>query len=244
MLRPFFTFYGGKWRAAPKYPPPMSGTIIEPFAGSAGYSLRWPDRKVVLVERDPYVAGTWRYLLSVSEREILALPDLEEGQSTDDLEVPQEARWLIGWYCGRGLASPRKTQSSWITDYIAGVYGKGTSPCIAWGQPIRQRIASQLSHIRHWTLIEGDYTEAPDVGATWFIDPPYIDKGRHYRHGSKGIYYPVLASWCRSRRGQVIVCENVGADWLPFQPFIDIKASEARQGGKVSREAIWTGAHP
>jgi len=239
-LRPFFTYYGGKWRAAPKYPPPMSDTIVEPFAGSAGYSLRWPDRRVVLVERDPYVAGTWRYLLSVSEAEILALPDLEPGQSTDDLDVPQEARWLIGWYCGRGLASPRKTQSSWITKYIAGDYGKGSSPCIAWGSPIRQRIASQLHAIRHWRLIEGDYTEAPDVPATWFVDPPYIDKGRHYRLGSSTLDYPALAAWCRTLQGQVMVCENVGADWLPFRPFIDIKVSEAKQGGKVSREAIWT----
>ena len=52
--------------------------------------------------------------------------------------------------------------------------------------------------------------------------------------------YEALADWCRSRRGQVIVCENVGADWLPFEPFITIKANESKSGGKVSREAIWT----
>jgi hypothetical protein len=33
-LRPFFGFYGGKWRDALKhYPPPEHDTIIEPFAG-------------------------------------------------------------------------------------------------------------------------------------------------------------------------------------------------------------------
>jgi site-specific DNA-adenine methylase len=34
-LRPFFTFYGGKWRAAPFYDAPTHGHIVEPFAGSA-----------------------------------------------------------------------------------------------------------------------------------------------------------------------------------------------------------------
>ena len=245
-LRPFFTYYGGKWRAAPKYPPPMSDTIVEPFAGSAGYSMRWPDRKVVLVERDPYVAGTWRYLLSVSEAEVLALPDLEPGQSTDDLDVPQEARWLIGWWLNGGSAQPKKTAGSWMRRQTENG-GQGWSTGggqLSWGSAVRQRIASQLPAIRHWTLIEGDYTEAPDVPATWFVDPPYIDKGRHYRLGSDSLDYQALAEWCRSRRGQVMVCENVGADWLPFRPFIDIKASEAKQGGKVSREALWTGAQP
>jgi len=42
-LRPFWRYYGGKWRAAPSYPSPRCETIIEPFAGAAGYSLRYPD---------------------------------------------------------------------------------------------------------------------------------------------------------------------------------------------------------
>ena len=40
-LRPFFCYYGGKWRAAPKYPPPEHDTIVEPFAGAAGYATRY-----------------------------------------------------------------------------------------------------------------------------------------------------------------------------------------------------------
>jgi hypothetical protein len=34
-LRPFWRYYGGKWRAAPRYPRPTHDTIIEPFAGAA-----------------------------------------------------------------------------------------------------------------------------------------------------------------------------------------------------------------
>lgn len=44
-LKPFFTYFGGKYRIAPRYPKPQYNTIIEPFAGSAGYSLRYPERE-------------------------------------------------------------------------------------------------------------------------------------------------------------------------------------------------------
>jgi len=235
-LRPFFTFYGGKWRAAPKYPAPRHDTIIEPFAGSAGYSLRYPERRVILVERDPVIAATWRYLLRVSPEEILALPDLEVGQTVDDLSAMLEVKWLVGWWCGKGTASPGKSLTAW---------GRDTRyRSQFWGQDVRERIASQVGRIRHWTLIEGDYANAPDMPATWFIDPPYQKAGKHYRYGSKTLDFAALGAWCRTRRGQVTVCENVGADWLPFRHFLDIKASEAKHGGKVSREAIWMNEVP
>ena len=52
-MRPFFGFYGGKWRDAPKhYPFPEHDTIVEPFAGSAGYSVRYSDRNVILGEKE------------------------------------------------------------------------------------------------------------------------------------------------------------------------------------------------
>ena len=39
-LLPFWAYYGGKWRSAPRYPAPVHGRIIEPFAGAAGYAMR------------------------------------------------------------------------------------------------------------------------------------------------------------------------------------------------------------
>ena len=57
-LRPFFGYYGGKWRDALKhYPEPDHETIVEPFAGSAGFSLRYAHRKIILCEIDP--EWTW-----------------------------------------------------------------------------------------------------------------------------------------------------------------------------------------
>ena len=219
-LRPFFTFYGGKWRAAPFCEPPVHDTIVEPFAGSAGYSLRYPSRKVVLVERDPLIAATWRYLLRVSRAEVLGLPDIQMDQTVMDLPVCEEARLLIGWWLNGGSAQPKKSPGSWMRRKIenggAG-WTTGTGQ-LSWGGRVRARIAGQLDAIRHWTLIEGSYESAPAIKATWFIDPPYQVAGKHYRFGPSGLNYTALGTWSVGRQGQVMVFENVGASWLPFRP--------------------------
>jgi hypothetical protein len=240
-LKPFFTFYGGKWRAAPFYPTPQHDHIVEPFAGSAGYAVRYPDRKVTLVERDPLIAATWRYLLTVSPSEVLALPDVDLSQSVDDLPICPEARLLVGWWLNGGSAQPKKRPGSWMrsTASNGGAGWASGGGQLSWGRRVRERIASQLSAIRHWTLVEGGYESAPPVRATWFVDPPYQIAGKHYRFGCEKIDYAALGTWCRARQGQVIVCENAGATWLPFCRWRDVKASEAKHGGKVSRESIW-----
>ena len=76
--------------------------------------------------------------------------------------------------------------------------------------------------------------------ATWFVDPPYADAGRAYKHGAQGIDFSALADWCRSRNGQTVVCENFGADWLPFREFRDIKGTAGARRSGVSKEVIWT----
>jgi 16S rRNA G966 N2-methylase RsmD len=236
MLRPLFPYYGGKWRIAPRYPSPQHDTIIEPFAGSAGYALRYPERKVILVEKNPKVAATWRYLLRATAADIRALPPLlEPGQSVDDLPICEEARYLVGWSLNAASAAPCKTPSMWMrTDSRGGAQ--------FWGEAKRERIARSVERIRHWRLIEGGYEDAPDVVGTWFIDPPYALAGRHYP--TRIADYGALAAWCRTRRGQVMVCENEGADWLPFRPFFHAKANPSKHGGKVSREALWMNDSP
>ena len=50
------------------------------------------------------------------------------------------------------------------------------------------------------------------------------------------IDYSALADWCHSRKGQVIVCENEGADWLPFERLCEqVGANRAKR----SMEVIW-----
>lgn len=230
-LRPFFGYYGGKWRDALKhYPAPQHDIIIEPFAGSAGYSLRYFDRKVILCEIDPVLAGIWRYLIRATPSEILSIPDVELDESVDDLKVCPEARWLVGLWLNRGAASPRKRPSKWMRE--------GIRPGSFWGARVRQTIAGQVEAIRHWQVLNCSYTECPvqKGAATWFVDPPYAAAGKHYRFGSEQIDYDALATWCRSRRGQVIVCENEGASWLPFQQLADVKTTRAE---RRSKEVVW-----
>lgn len=231
-LRPFFTFFGGKYRAAKHYPAPVHETIVEPFSGAAGYSLRYFDRDVHINDADPVIAGTWEYLTKVSSEEVLRLP-LWDGswETTEDLALPQEARWLIGWWLNKGTTAPGKRPSAWVRNTPPDEVGENY-----WGPGVRARIARQVDSIRHWTVTHGSYEDLPDREATWFIDPPYEIAGS-YVH--RTIDFPALGEWCRTRSGQVMVCENVGATWLPFTPFRDIKGTAGRKRTGVSKEALW-----
>lgn len=228
-LRPFFGFYGGKWRNARKhYPEPLFKTIIEPFAGSAGYSLRYPQRKIVLYEADPVLAGIWSYLIKATASEILSLPLLPPDGTIDDLKVVPEARWLIGFWLNRGVASPRRSPSRWMRE--------GIRPGSFWGERVRATIASQVGSIKHWKIFHCSYAKCQlSQPATWFVDPPYEKAGQHYTYGSRGITYADLAAWCQSLPGQVIVCENEGAEWLPFRPLAEFKTTRA----KARSEEVW-----
>jgi len=232
MMWPFFTFYGGKWRAAPRYPVPNFNTIIEPFAGAAGYSTRYPAKRIILIEKDSTIAALWRYLIVATPNTIRKLPLIDMTQSVNELDVCPEARSLIGFWLNKGSASPCRSPSAWMRS--------GVRPKSYWGEEIRERIASQVAQIDHWKVITGDYSMAPDREATWFIDPPYEKAGKHYKHSSKDIDFKGLSTWCRSRRGQTLVCENEGATWLPFRPYLITKSTPSVRGKAKSRESLWS----
>lgn len=228
-LRPFWRYYGGKWRAAPRYPTPVHRTIVEPFAGAAGYALRYPDRDVVLVEKYPVVAEIWRYIIGVSAAEVRRIP-LVEAVADLPSWVPAGGRYLVGFAMNAAVVSPRTRLSAGRRKLreMGRVYE-------GWSEAQRERVASQVEYIRHWRIIEGDYTAVPDIKATWFVDPPYHNRaGSYYVHNR--VDYPALAAWCRTRRGQVLVCENEGATWAPFEPFATFKAGV---NGKGSKEVLW-----
>ena len=80
-----FFFKGRKKRIVDLYPPPKYDLIIEPFCGSAAYSCKYWDRKVILVDKDPIIAGIWNYLINIATPEmILKLPILKYGETIDD----------------------------------------------------------------------------------------------------------------------------------------------------------------
>jgi hypothetical protein len=216
---------------AKKYPSPFYGGIIEPFAGSACYSLHYPHLDVTLCDADPVISGIWRYLIGVNESEILGLPDIVEN--VDHIPgVAQEARWLIGFWLNSGSSIPCKTMSKWARGHA----GTGHWQMSFWSRPLKERIAGQLQRIRHWKIIEGYYTSLDNYLATWFIDPPYYGKpGSHYRFGSHLLDYTLLGDWSKERAGLKIVCEAEGASWLPFENFGSTKAAKNRS----SAEAVW-----
>ena len=218
-MQPFFSYFGGKWELAKRYGRPRCGHVIEPFAGAAGYSVYWEPKKVTLIERNPVVYGVWDYLRRVSPGEVMRLPSNISHVDELPSRVCQEAKWLIGFWFNNGLTKPAVSRSNWARTPI-----KAAS---FWSETIKQRIASQVDHIRNWEIIEGSYEDAPDVKAHWHIDPPYDNQaGRSYARND--IDRRSLAQWCQNRHGWRQVCENDGAKWLPFGPFSILKGYRGR----------------
>lgn len=213
-----FYYYGRKKQIAKYYPDPNFNTIIEPFAGSAAYSLfgdHWK-KNVILIEKDQRIADIWKWLIKdAMSEEILRMPDLEVGEKSSD--------FLHILHAATKMAFQYKTIK--------------VTPVLARNWGINKRLmANNLYKIKHWQIICGDYMEAPDIEATWFIDPPYkSDSGKGYKYGSDSINYENLAKWALNRKGDVIFCEGKYGDYLPFQPLIDSKGV----AGKISKEVFF-----
>lgn len=224
-LPPCFPYFGGKHKYSARYPRPLHQTIIEPFAGSAGYSHRYWWHEIMLVEKDTRLVDLWRYLIAATRHDILALPVLKSGDDIRDFKyLSYEERLLLSYWVGVG-AAPANKVTYW-----------GASRQASVGR--RQRLADNVHKVDHWQIIEGDYSDVRDRRATWFIDPPYAEMGHRYRHSN--IDYHELAQWCLIREGQVIVCENNDADWLPFSPLYEMSGMKSRTGRrKKSVEAVW-----
>jgi len=228
-----FAYYGAKHRLAPHYPPPRYNTIIEPFAGSAAYSIRWAtdSTKVILYEADEQVVELWHRVQNITPKQ---LDEITEHIANDIHTTDPLVAALGG---GSGLHAT-----------LSGLTRKIT-PRMREGWPnIRRRIERSTNRIKNWEINHGSYEQAPNIEATWFIDPPYQlliinptrtlqdQSGNAYRYGQSTINYAQLAAWCKTRQGQTIVCEQQPAAWLPFKPF-----KPQRNAQTIERtEVIWT----
>lgn len=218
-----FFYFGRKRSLGRFYPPPGHRTVIEPFAGSAAYAdrhIRSLDR-VILVELREDVVKMWRQLLD---------PDL----TVDDI-------------CPPVTLGVDTTNQFHVNAAVSGggrYHRLKATPVMVMNVDILRRqlpAARRQWQDRDVEIIHGDYTLAPDIEATWFVDPPYQgQQGSHYPHGSRDIDYPALGAWCRARTGQVIVCEGEGADWLPFVPLGGLVSVR----GKRSNEAVYLNGEP
>lgn len=218
-----FSYYGSKSKIVDLYPRPKYGKIIESFAGSARYSLKYFDREILLIDKYPVIVDLWNYLKSASEKDILSLPDVNQGDDIRKMRLDPGARLLIGFCINGGSTEPKSIG----TDNINRNFN-------SWNRD-KKRIAGDLYKIRHWEIRLGSYEDIENEVATWFIDPPYQYGGELYKVSNEFIDYSHLAEWSRSRLGQSIVCENTRADWLPFYPMREM-SGQARK----TVEAIWS----
>lgn len=226
-MKPFFSYFGSKARVAKLYGPPRYADVIEPFAGSASYSVYWEPERVLLVDCDPVIIETWRYLISARPADILALPTAFE--TTDTLDIPDGAKHLIGFWLNKASSHPSKKPGNWARQY------QKDGQCHVWSQSVKERIAAQVPKIRHWEAICGSYAKIAAVPAHWFVDAPYVGMGHRYRFSE--IDYGHLAGWCKQRPGFVQVCENDAAHaWLPFQRLAEVRGMLRRRSTEMVYE--------
>ena len=229
---PLFKYFGSKWLRSRHYPAPRHEIVIEPFAGSACYSLYWQCRNVILCETAPRVAALWDWLINVATPDdVMSLPcaSLEPGQCLVELGRqlglhPGAVELIIRWQrVGRGDC---KTVSKW-NNINTGF----------WSESTKRRIVETLPLIKGWTVHRGSGLDLCGTHpVTWFIDPPYQGQSASVYEGGQKLDYGTLATWVESRRGLVIVCEQEGAEWLPFQ------AAGAAPNGrrrKASNEVVY-----
>ena len=213
-----FYYYGRKKKIASHYPPPKCNTIVEPFAGSAAYSLHGDNWKknVILIEKDERVANIWKWLIEQAvPDDILSLPDLQVGDKTSEFIhiIHAAAKWAFTY----------KTIK--VTPILA----------TNW-KASKKYIASNIHKVKHWKIICDDYKSSSDIEATWFIDPPYKGSpGLGYKQSSSMMDYDDLVAWTKKRRGEVIFCEGENADYLPFKPLLTV----SNIAGKKNKEYVY-----
>jgi site-specific DNA-adenine methylase len=226
-LHPFFSYFGSKYRLAKYYPQPQYDEIIEPFAGSAGYALKYPWKAVTLYEFYEPIVELWQYLIKVSEEEILALPigPFHKDHPAESEVSCRPALILMGF---------------WLTESqtMFSRYPLSKSRGGNWTNKKKKMIASQLHAIRHWEIKHCSFEKIPNRRATWFIDPPYEQGGKRYRFNK--IDYSFLGQWCKDRQGQVIVCEQDPSKWLDFK-HLEVPSSRKirNASNKDYKELIW-----
>ncbi|KKM65772.1 hypothetical protein LCGC14_1487920 [marine sediment metagenome] len=223
-----WSYYGSKSKIAKSYPSPIYDLVIEPFAGAAWYSVLHRRNDVLLNEKNRIIYDIWNWIINEANPETIENhKDFYAGQNINCIDLRKEHKDLIGFCINRGSVSPKNIVQKWSCQVkVKPDWASTTNYQLS-------RIARLLPEIKHWQVQFDDYRNLPNIEVTWFIDPPYQFGGEHYVVSD--IDYSELANWCKERKGQVIVCENSNADWLPFRELI--KNAGQR---KTTKEMLWT----
>lgn len=211
-----WSYYGSKSKLVNLYPEPKHDLIIEPFAGLARYSFKYWDRDVILVEKYNQLYLAWVYIQNCSDKDIDSLPKLKVGDNIRNVNLSNEEIAYLSFVVSEG-STGRYT----VTKRSESLISKRL-----------KELKENKYKIKHWDIRLGSYEDLENAEATWFIDPPYVDGGKHYKENN--IDYKHLGYWCKSRDGQIIVCENNQADWLPFKHLINFAGQH-----KKSTEVVY-----
>lgn len=237
---PLFKWFGSKWSSSRYYPPPAFETVVEPYAGSAGYALRHAaGHRVIIAERDPHLRQLWRWLISdATAQAILDIPlDVEVGRDIRTLGLSDGQALLLKTWQRTNNVGNCWTVSAW-----------GSKPG-QWTPNTRQRVAEEFSAVRRWIVADSAeelFATPPSVPATWFVDPPYQF---NYRYKARTFSYDDLAEKIDAISkipGQVVVCEarcprtGEAPAWLPFTDFRRTVTSRRKAGNHThSSELVY-----
>lgn len=219
-----FSYYGGKGRIALHYPAPIFPLVIEPFAGGGWYSIKWIEKlgkgtfNSILCDVDPIIVETWRWL--IQEATEMDIDDLPEYIPKTPMirQTPTGKDFFYRWWGNHGSNKPKN---------YAGSFCKMS----------KSKTKFRIPLIKNWHIIHGPYSCLKNIEATWFIDPPYQSESKGSLYRFNKIDYDDLRNFCLSRRGQIIVCDREGADWLPFRP-LEHKTRQGQRNQKL-KEVIY-----
>jgi hypothetical protein len=208
---PLFKWFGSKWSASKHYPPPLHDFVIEPYAGSAGYSLRHSDRQVSLYEANPLLQKLWQWIIEEAEpRDVLQIPlGLAVKTDISALDLSEGQKLLLKHWQRTNNVGNCWTVSPW--GHLPG----------QWTANTRARVAREIECVKHWKFEKPSYRKV----ATYFLDPPYQF---NYDYRLPVEDYSALASLATKeipKGSQILFCEAVCPltgkvpSYLPFQAF-------------------------
>lgn len=235
-IGPMFKWFGSKWSGAKHYPTPIYDTIVEPFAGGAGYSLNYPEKNVVLYDSNKNVWALWEWLINYASYNPCAISEIPlhvpEGTDIRTLGLTTGQELLLKHWQRTNNVGECWTVSPW-----------GNKPG-QWTANTRARLTDQVPQIKHWVLLP-QQTTFHIQGATYFIDPPYQ---YNYQYGVHGFNWKSLGESIANipKPNQVIACEarcpKTGRmpDWLPFIDFRkQVTSRRKAENSHHSSEVIW-----
>lgn len=236
---PLFKWFGSKWQNSKYYPSPHKNKIVEPFAGGAGYSLRFNRDNVIIAEVDSHINNLWNWLIhEANTDDVLEIPtDIPVGLDIRTIPMSMGQKLLLKNWQRTNNIGDCWTVSPW-----------GNMPG-QWTENTRKRVSGDVGKIKHWQLFKDGFEllESPladDDEITWFIDPPYL---YNYKYKMKNEFsYERLACAVKRLKGQVVVCEAICPktgripDYLNFHFFRESVTSRRSHGNNThSKELIF-----